>query len=106
PDPARRTARRVSPGGARAYAGQARRLAGDRAALVDPGGEGIDIEAARVLAMRADPLLHAFEQLRRELAVRGVQREIRFLRFAQAIEAQVGVAAVLDGFRIVRLESQ
>ena len=51
-------------------------------------------------AMFTHPRLHGREQLRRELAIAGEQREIGVLRLVQAVEAKVGVAAVLDGFGI------
>src|SRR5262245_39259247 len=100
---------RVSPGGAGAFACEARGLAGDGAALADPGRECVErgrIDTGRVGAMVAHPALHGREQLRRELAIAAEQREVRILGLAQAVQAEVGVAAVLDGLGVIRLQPE
>src|SRR4051812_2191656 len=97
------------PGGAGAFAREAGGLAGNRAALADPGCEGfyrsaVDIGART--AMGADPALHAGEQLGREFAVAAEQRKIGLLGLAQPVQAEIGVAAILDRFRVARFELQ
>jgi len=103
---ARRTRRRLV---SHAAPRESRSLAGDGAAFTHPGRERVErcaVDTARIAAMLAHPGLHSRQQLRRQLAIAAEQREVGVLRIIQAIEAEIGVAAILDCFGVARLQRQ
>src|SRR6187399_1114752 len=97
------------PGRSRAFAREPHRLASDLAALVHPRAERFEhgaVDARRIGAMRTHPLLHGREQAGGELAVAGVQGEVRLLGFAETVEPEIRMSAVFDGLGISRLDRQ
>src|SRR5688572_29446327 len=95
------------PGGSRPFARERRGLARDAAALTYPRCKRRKrgtIDAARASAMLAHPSLHGCKQAGRELAIASKQREVGRLRLGQAIEAEVRMAPVFDGFGEVGFE--
>jgi hypothetical protein len=88
---------------------QPRRLGGELGAFFDPGGEGVDVVAGNahgVGAARRKPFVHRFHQLVGEAAVEREEVHVGLLRVVDAVEAEVGFAAVLDRLGVARRDRQ